>query len=83
MENWTSADIISNDLFFCSSLDFGRNTVIVFICVDLCGVHNNKLLNLLSATGKRLKTINLHNACLASAVPYLYFYFLNIKIIAK
>ena len=34
------------DLFFCSSLDFGRKIRIVFICVDLCGVRNNKLLNL-------------------------------------
>ena len=32
--------------FFCSSLDFGRKVGIVFICVDLCGVRSNKLLNL-------------------------------------
>ena len=32
--------------FFCSLLDFGQKIGIVFICVDLCGVRNNKLLNL-------------------------------------
>ena len=32
--------------FFCSSLDFEQKIGIVFICVDLCGVRNNKLLNL-------------------------------------
>ena len=43
VENWTSKDVKT---FFCSSLDFGRKIGIVFICVDLCGVRHNKLLNL-------------------------------------
>ena len=41
-KNWTSADVMT---FFCCSLDFGQKIGIVFICVDLWGVRNNKLLN--------------------------------------
>ena len=43
VENRTSGDVKT---FFCSSLDFRRKIGIVFICVDLCGVHSNKVLNL-------------------------------------
>ena len=39
-------DVCRRDDLFCSSLDFGRKIRIVFICVGLCGVRNNKLLNL-------------------------------------
>ena len=41
--------------FFCSSLDFGRKIGIVFICVDLCGVRYNKLLNLEVRDLKKVK----------------------------
>ena len=53
----------SDDLFFCSSLDFERKIGIVFICVDLCGVRNNKLLNLGVRDLKKVENPAIESRC--------------------